>query len=118
MLERPRRWRSAGRARTIRLRLTILYGGVFLLTGAILLTIGYLLVRHNLRAAPDLHREARRLGGSPPPPRLDQTAFGPAGYHASEYRVLYDGVVASALHTLLLEYIGALVVMTGISGAR
>ena len=35
-------------APTIRLRLTLLYGLVFLVTGAVLLTIGYELVRHNL----------------------------------------------------------------------
>ena len=35
-------------APTIRLRLTLLYGAVFLVTGAVLLTIGYLLVRNNL----------------------------------------------------------------------
>jgi len=35
-------------APTIRLRLTLLYGTVFLVTGAVLLTIGYLLVRNNL----------------------------------------------------------------------
>ena len=33
---------------TIRLRMTLLYGPVFLVTGAVLLTIGYALVRHNL----------------------------------------------------------------------
>lgn len=33
--------------RTVRLRLTLLYGGLFLLSGAALLTITYLLVRHS-----------------------------------------------------------------------
>jgi signal transduction histidine kinase len=112
----PSSARLPGRARTIRLRLTILYGAVFLVSGAVLLTIGYLLVRHNLREAPNLHQEARRLGGNPPIPHFNQR-FGPGGYHAAEYRVLYDGVVSSALHTLVLEYIGALVAMTGISVA-
>jgi hypothetical protein len=49
-------------ARTVRLRLTLTYGIVFLLTGAALLTIGYLLVRHNLEARPNLRAELRRLG--------------------------------------------------------
>ena len=40
--------RIDGPAPTIRLRLTVLYGLVFLVTGAVLLTIGYALVRHNL----------------------------------------------------------------------
>ena len=46
-------------ARTIRFRLTVLYGLVFLITGAILLTIGYALVRHNLE------RAAEHPGGAP-----------------------------------------------------
>ncbi len=37
--------RLGGPAPTIRLRLTVLYGLVFLITGAVLLTIGYALVR-------------------------------------------------------------------------
>ena len=32
--------------------LTVLYGLVFLVTGAVLLTIGYVLVRHNLTRRP------------------------------------------------------------------
>ncbi len=40
---------------TIRLRLTVTYGLVFLVTGAVLLTIGYLLVRSNLKGPHPLH---------------------------------------------------------------
>ena len=50
------------RTRTIRLRLTLLYGVMFLLTGAVLLTIGYALVRHNLGAHPDIRGELKKLG--------------------------------------------------------
>ena len=35
---------------TVRLRLTLLYAGVFLLAGAALLTVSYVLVRNNLTA--------------------------------------------------------------------
>ena len=42
----PRRWRRLP-ARTIRLRLTVLYGSLFLACGAGLLTITYLLVKHH-----------------------------------------------------------------------
>ena len=58
-------------APTIRLRLTLLYGLVFLVTGAVLLTIGYELVRHNLNGASDYRSELRKLGLTPParPPR-------------------------------------------------
>ena len=62
------------RARTIRMRLTLIYGVVFLLTGAALLTIGYLLVRHNLDSRHTLREDARRLAleqlypnAAPPP---------------------------------------------------
>ena len=47
---------------TIRLRMTALYGLVFLITGAVLLTIGYELVRHNLNAPGDYRSELQRLG--------------------------------------------------------
>jgi hypothetical protein len=53
-------------APTIRLRMTALYGVVFLVTGAVLLTIGYELVRHNLDAPGDYRNELRKLGLVPP----------------------------------------------------
>ena len=53
-------------ARTIRFRLTVLYGLVFLITGAILLTIGYALVRHNLSARPNIRAALQKLGINPP----------------------------------------------------
>ena len=52
-------------APTIRLRLTLLYGLVFLVTGAVLLTIGYELVRHNLNGPQDYRDELRKLGITP-----------------------------------------------------
>ncbi len=59
-------------APTVRLRLTALYGVTFLVTGALLLTIGYLLVRHNLSTRPNFRGEMQRLGLplSPGPPRV------------------------------------------------
>src|ERR1035437_7346323 len=55
---RGRRWGARppapppcdGHAPKLSIRLTALYGLVFLVTGAVLLTIGYLLVRNNIRA--------------------------------------------------------------------
>jgi hypothetical protein len=60
-------------APTIRLRLTLLYGLVFLVTGAVLLTIGYELVRHTGRRCEgsDLSRRGSdnpRPGSIPVPP--------------------------------------------------
>ncbi|HEX3617488.1 MAG TPA: HAMP domain-containing sensor histidine kinase [Solirubrobacteraceae bacterium] len=104
------------RARTIRLRLTLIYGGVFLVSSAALLTVGFLLVRHNLDHRHSFRSEVVGLGtalyhslfGKPPgPPSPSVRAF-QAGYHQA---------VGTALHRLLLEYAGALVVMTGVSVA-
>jgi signal transduction histidine kinase len=104
------------RARTIRLRLTLIYGGVFLVSSAALLTLGFLLVRHNLDHHHSFRSEVVGLGtalyhslfGRPPgPPSPSVRAF-QAGYHQA---------VDAALHRLLLEYAGALVVMTGVSVA-
>jgi signal transduction histidine kinase len=104
------------RARTIRLRLTLIYGGVFLVSSAALLTVGFLLVRHNLDHHHSFRSEVVGLGtalyhslfGRPPgPPSPSVRAF-QAGYHQA---------VDAALHRLLLEYAGALVVMTGVSVA-
>jgi signal transduction histidine kinase len=105
------------RARTIRLRLTLIYGSVFLISSAALLTVGFLLVRHNLDHRHSFRSEVVGLGtalyhslfgGRPPgPPAPDIRAF-QAGYHQA---------VGAALHRLLLEYVGALVVMTGVSVA-
>lgn len=104
------------RARTIRLRLTLIYSGVFLVSTAALLTIGYLLVRQHLAHHRSFRSEVdglepnlyRQLFGKPPlPPNANIRAF-QAGYHQA---------VNATLHRLLLEYIGALVAMTGISVA-
>jgi signal transduction histidine kinase len=101
-------------APTIRLRLTALYGLVFLVTGAVLLTIGYELVRHNLNGASD-YRELRRLGLAPPfpgrPPGFEPSL---AARYAAAVRAQLR---ADALHRLLIEYIVALGAMTMVSVA-
>src|SRR5215472_4550609 len=51
----PRRWLRLPR-RTVRLRLTIVYGGLFLLSGAGLLAITYFLVEQHLPVPPILHK--------------------------------------------------------------
>ncbi|HUA72447.1 MAG TPA: HAMP domain-containing protein, partial [Solirubrobacteraceae bacterium] len=99
-------------APTIRLRLTLLYGLVFLVTGAVLLTIGYELVRHNLNGASDYRNELRKLGLAPParPP-----AFGPGAGYGPILNAVRAQLRADALHRLLIEYIVALGAMTMVS---
>jgi len=108
-------------APTIRLRLTVLYGVVFLITGAVLLTLGYLLVRHNVDGGANF-REVRaqleRLGVIPAnPPSFGGNAFrfAPGSPEASVAAAVRAQLRADALHRLLLEYLLALGVMTGIS---
>jgi signal transduction histidine kinase len=96
-------------APTIRLRLTALYGLVFLVSGAVLLTIGYELVRHNLNGPADYRDEVRRLLGIRPAPTR------PFDFGARIANAIYAQLRADALHRLLLEYIVALGAMTIVS---
>jgi signal transduction histidine kinase len=104
---------------TIRLRLTITYGLVFLVTGAVLLTIGYELVRHNVSSADHFRTELRKLGLPPPP--SDGGFFGhpfrfaPGSQAARVADAVRAQLVADSLHRLLVEYLFALGVMTMIA---
>ena len=114
-----RRLESLGRggpAPTIRLRLTVLYGLVFLLTGAVLLAIGYVLVRHNL-AAPNFRSGLQKAGLVPPPnaPFFGRFSFNPGSPEASVAAAVRNQLRAQALHQLLVECLFALGVMTMIS---
>jgi len=60
--------------RTVRLRLTALYGSLFLLTGAALLAVTYLLVSHSLPAGP-LRTSASPSSGLPVGPPAGSTVF-------------------------------------------
>jgi signal transduction histidine kinase len=108
-LPRPR---LAGPAPTIRLRLTVLYGLVFLVSGAVLLTIGYELVRHNLGGPDNFRHELSRLGLRPP--RFGGP-FGPGSEGASVLEALRAQLRADELHRLLIEYLLALGAMTMVS---
>ncbi len=107
--------------RTIRMRLTLIYGAVFLVSAAAMLTIGYLLVRHNLdhhhRFRNDLNQNDpalyRSIYGYPPQPSSPP----PSSSALRAFQAGYHQAVSTALHRLLFEYIAALVVMTGISVA-
>jgi signal transduction histidine kinase len=97
---------------TIRLRMTLLYGLVFLVSGAVLLTIGYELVRHNLNNGGDYRNELRKLFGAPPPRPF---GFQPGSAGARYVDAIRAQLRADALHRLLVEYIFALGGMTIVS---
>lgn len=97
-----------GSARTIRFRLTLAYGLVFLLTGAALLTSGYFLVRHNIDERLGLRR-ALRL-----PPFPDENQYG-NHFLYRYFEEVRQELANGELHRLLTEYIAALLLMTGIS---
>jgi signal transduction histidine kinase len=78
---------------TIRLRLTLLYAGVFLLAGAALLTVSYVLVRNNLTA--------------------DNVGIGVPGEEVR--RAVQREVADDALHHLRIQYALALAAMTALS---
>jgi signal transduction histidine kinase len=101
--------RIAGPPPTIRLRLTVLYGLVFLVSGAVLLTIGYELVRHNLNGPARLHQ----VLGFPPFVR----PFGSRPPGATVLEAVRAQLRAQELHRLLIEYLLALGAMTMVSVA-
>jgi signal transduction histidine kinase len=113
---RPRRrWPAP----SIRLRLAALYGAVFLVTGAVLLTIGYLLVRDGLNDHHQFSDVLRRLGHPLRPDKLLSRALGTplTPQEVSVAHAVQHQLVASALNQLLLEYLGALLAMTAVSVA-
>jgi signal transduction histidine kinase len=110
----PRAWRKVSAPpRTIRLRLTALYTSVYLVSGAVLLTIGYLLVRSNLHSHHNLRAAVARHGLHPVIGGL--LGFPAGSPQARLVHVVEQQIVSSALHRLLLEYIVALLAMTAIA---
>ncbi len=108
------RWPRTRRtpAPTIRLRLTALYGTVFLITGAALLTVGYVFVRTNLRTHHSLRAELIRLGIRPV---RGEFGFPPGSSTGKLIHTVQNQILGGALHRLLIEYAVALVAMTAIS---
>ncbi len=115
---RPRRPRPriAGPSPTIRLRLTVLYGLVFLVTGAVLLTIGYVLVHDNISGQHHYHEAVlRQLGLVPPAGTGAPFGFGSNSPDAHLFRDVQAQITSDALHRLVIEYLLALGVMTMIA---
>jgi signal transduction histidine kinase len=116
---RARLPRIDGPAPTIRLRLTVLYGLVFLLTGTVLLTIGYALVRHNLGDHGNLRADLQKLGLAPPAgaPFFGRLGFQPGSPEATVAEAVRSQLRSDALHRLVVEYVLALGLMTMVSVA-
>jgi hypothetical protein len=93
---------------------------VFLLTGAVLLTIGYVLVRHNING-PDLRASFDYSGSAWSP---GSGPVGPAGFRNSSSKALavprrsFSSSSATRCTASVLEYVLALVAMTADLGRR
>ena len=94
---------------------------MFLITGAILLTIGYALVRHNLSARPNIRAALQKLGINPPVenPLFGRRLIGAGGLAGLPRRstTVRAQLRSDELHRLVIEYIAALGVMTMVSVA-
>ncbi len=105
----PRRWLRLP-ARTVRLRLTLLYSGLFLLSGAVLLAITYVLVRR--ATIPNLVVAGRSRNGATGPGELTEALANPQV--ARYIRQLGEQEYARALH-LRAEDLHQLLVRSGIA---
>jgi signal transduction histidine kinase len=106
----PRRW-ARGHDRTIRLRLTALYGSVFLISSAGLLTVGYLVTRSVLLTHHPMVEALRRLGFHP----RAEDGFRRGSHNARLVHAVELNLINGALHRLLIEYVVLLVLITGIA---
>ena len=102
----PARWHAR---RTIRLRLTVLYGSVFLVFSAGLLTVGYLVARVTLREHRPVHEAILRLGLHP------HGLFSAGSKEGRLVRAVSLNITDHTLHQLLVLYVISLVAATGLS---
>lgn len=98
-------WRLGPRPTQVRMRLTLLYGGLFTLAGAVLLAITYVLFANSPRTT---FVSYATTPGAPRP----ATPLGPVGPAAQAQA---DGQRAAALHELLLRSGVALAIMVVLS---
>ena len=97
--------------RTIRLRLTALYGSVFLASSAALLTLTYFVVRHTLRTRHPSRKALERLHLHPG----YEYGFAPGSHNARLLHALSQNINNQALARLLAEYIVSLFVITALA---
>src|ERR1700761_6822734 len=102
----PGRWRAT---RTIRLRLTALYGSVFLVFSAALLTVGYLVARSTLREHRPVHEAIERLGLHP------HGLFAVGSREGELVRAVSLSITDQTLHKLLVFYVVTLLASTALS---
>jgi two-component system, OmpR family, sensor histidine kinase VanS len=112
-----RRWLHLP-SRTVRLRLTLLYSGLFFVSGAVLLAITYVLVRR--ASGPDLVVAGGSPHGPTSPPALAKTLANPdvAAYVRHSAHVQFARALqahANDLHQLLVRSGIALAIMTVVS---
>ena len=91
---------------------------MFLVTGAVLLTVGYLLVGNNLRNHHTLAEVLARLGRKPrSSDHILSRALGvsPGSPEFKVARAIQTQILNDALHQLALEYLGALLAMTAVA---
>ncbi|QFZ17859.1 sensor histidine kinase [Saccharothrix syringae] len=86
--------------RTVRLRLTLLYGGLFLVCGAAVLTVTYLLVRHAVTPSADVRLfsypgDAAPIG-PPPPGEVQRVALRAEQALAEQRRDVLDQLLAQS----------------------
>jgi hypothetical protein len=87
-----------------------MYGLVFLVTGGVLLTIGYVLVRNNINRHHDIRAQLFHQLGLPPP--HPEFGYGPNSPEAKFAHEVNAQFVSDTLHRLVFEYLFALGVMT------
>jgi signal transduction histidine kinase len=96
---------------TVRLRLTLLYGVLFLLTGAVLLALNYLLVRRSLTVDPDALRRriAQQIGRPFPRPSFIPFPGSGAGLPSgATFEQIRRELNAEALHQMVIQSLFAL----------
>ncbi|KDA42754.1 HAMP domain-containing sensor histidine kinase [Frankia sp. BMG5.23] len=116
LVARLRRWPWARLLpRTVRLRLTLLYGSLFVLSGAALLAITYLLVLHvtatiQITTTPTGMPETQGgpLNGQPAPPRAS-SAVASQVHHSYLHQLLVESGIALAIMAVVSIWLGWLV---------
>ena len=114
LVARLRRWsRLRLPSRTVRLRLTLLYGGLFVVSGAALLAITYLLVRYftahvKIITTPAGTTQGGPLGGSPAPPP-SRSAVASQLHDSYLHQLLVESGIALAIMSVVSIWLGWLV---------